>query len=173
MRRRTLALLSAALVLIGLPIGAQAYSVADVTGCYAVQFDGQIMMDPTTGQWVPENGLAKICADGAGSVTGAFGYTKIAGCALVTYTMNGSSTYTVTPGGGGVVSVDLKSVTAEDLCQGAVPIPITPDEQVLMTFRFYLDATGGMHIMTLSTAFPDNPVMPFLIEISSGTAWKQ
>ena len=106
MRRRTLALLSA-LALVGLPISAQAYSVADVTGCYAVQFNGQILMDPTTGQWVPENGLAKFCADGAGNVTGAIGFTKIAGCALVTYTMDGPSTYTVTEGGGGVVSMDL------------------------------------------------------------------
>ena len=172
MRRRALALLSV-LVFVGLPISAQAYSVADVAGCYAAQFDGQMLMDPTTGQWVPENGLARFCADGAGSVTEAVGFTKIAGCALVTYTMDGPSTYTVTEGGGGVVSMDLKSVAAQDLCQGAVQIPITQDEKSLMSFRFYLDSTGVMHIMTLSTAFPNNPVAPFLIEISSGTAWKQ
>jgi len=173
MRRRTLALLLAALVLIGLPIGAQAYSVADVTGCYAVQFDGQIMMDPTTGQWVPENGLARFCADGAGNITEGFGFAKIAGCGLVTYVINGPSTYIVGPAGGGSVAMDLKSIATQDLCQGAVPIPITPDEQVLMSFRFFLDKDGAIHLLGQDTKFPNNPVVPFLIEGTSGTAWKQ
>jgi len=172
MRRRTLALLSA-LVLIGVPISAQAYSVADVAGCYAAQFDGQMLLDPTTGQWVPENGLARFCADGAGNITEAFGFSKIAGCALVTYVMNGPSTYSIGPAGGGVVTMDVKSIAAQDLCQGAVPIPITPDEQALMSFRLFLDKDGAMHLLGQETKFPNNPVMPFLIEATSGTAWKQ
>ncbi|MEA3410800.1 MAG: hypothetical protein U9R74_04590 [Pseudomonadota bacterium] len=172
MRRRTLALLSA-LVLIGLPMNAQAYSVADVAGCYAVQFDGQVLLDPTTGQFVPENGLARFCSDGAGNLTGVVGYSKIAGCALVTYTLGGPSTYTVSEGGGGVISIDLKVVEARDLCQGAVQLPIVAGERAVMRQLFYLDAEGVIHTIGLDTAFPDNPVMPFLPEVSSGTAWKQ
>jgi hypothetical protein len=137
------------------------FSVESLTGCYVASTYGTVLPDPSNpAVQLPISTLIRFCADAAGNAPSLVTQNIGGACIIGQW---GSATYTVDPGGRGIVTANMQNLVASPGCAFLAPPPAVGDKSTF-EIRFGIQGDGCLQVIGTALVPEGGAPIPIVIQ---------